>query len=241
VWALGTLGIEERTARQTIARASASGWLVAHRQGREVAWSLSPKLERIYSAGSVRVFSLSDPFDTWDGTWLILLATVPHSLRNTRRPLYAGLGWAGFGNPAPGVWLTPHTERAEEVRNLIDTLGLADHTISFAGPVQSVGIVESEIVARGWALERLREHYLDLRERLSGFAPAPGEAALAAHIRMIEDYRVLPRMDPQLPDALLPDWIGRDVARRIEHLRKRWRPSVRALFEETNRAAGPRS
>ncbi|MBO0874849.1 MAG: hypothetical protein J2P19_15800, partial [Pseudonocardia sp.] len=60
----------------------------------------------------------------------------------------------------------------------------------------------------------------------SGDIPAPGGETLAAHIWLIGEYRILPRLDPQLPEALLPGWVGREVARRIERLRDQWAPSV---------------
>src|SRR6186997_2778780 len=58
------LGVEEQTARQAIARAAASDWILPERRGREVAWSLSDKLVRIFASGSLRVYSLSDPFSS---------------------------------------------------------------------------------------------------------------------------------------------------------------------------------
>src|ERR1700712_1227504 len=45
------LGIEEQTARQAIARAAASDWIVAERRGREVCWTLSEKLVHIFDSG----------------------------------------------------------------------------------------------------------------------------------------------------------------------------------------------
>src|ERR1700710_423163 len=62
VHVLGGLGIEEQTARQAIARAGAQGWILPERHGREVRWSLAPRLASIFESGSRRVLSLSDPF-----------------------------------------------------------------------------------------------------------------------------------------------------------------------------------
>lgn len=99
---LDGLGIEEQTARQAIARAAASDWIVPERRGREVSWSLSARLVAIFRDGVALVSSVSDPYAEWDGRWLAVLVTIPHELRASRRPLYAGLTWAGFGDPAPG-------------------------------------------------------------------------------------------------------------------------------------------
>src|ERR1700712_2506617 len=81
VQVLNGLGVEEQTARQAIARAASSDWIVPERRGREVSWSLSDKLVEIFASGSPRVYSLSDPFRSWDGSWLALWTTVPQSHR----------------------------------------------------------------------------------------------------------------------------------------------------------------
>jgi phenylacetic acid degradation operon negative regulatory protein len=229
---LGRLGVEEKTARQAVARASASGWIVAERQGREVRWALSPKLAGIFETGSGRVYSLSDPFLGWDGTWLTVSITIPQSQRGVRRPLYAGLTWAGLGNPAPGLWLTPHAERATEVGHLVGGLGLAENTFAFTGRTDSIGIPPAEIVRRGWDLDSLRAHYEQVWAAVMDLQPTGGDETLLAHVRMISEWQELPRTDPQLPEALLPDWIGRRVARRIEALRAQWTPVVRQRFAE---------
>jgi phenylacetic acid degradation operon negative regulatory protein len=230
----GGLGIEEQTARQAIARAAASDWIVAERRGREVSWSLSAKMVHIIESGAPRVYSLSDPYSGWDGSWLILLTTLPQSHRSVRRPLYSGLNWAGFGNPSPGLWVSPHVNRADEIRSLLEELDLRPHTFSFIGSVDSMGITESEIVDRGWDLDSLRKHYEHVLAAVTDLKPSGADETLLAHVRMISEWQELPRTDPQLPEALLPDWIGRRVARRIEALRSQWTPEVRHRFDEIN-------
>jgi phenylacetic acid degradation operon negative regulatory protein len=98
---------------------------------------------------------VSDPLTDWDGTWLALLETIPAARRQARRPLYAGLTWAGFGNPVSGLWLSPHVERREEVRRLIDEVDLSAHTLAVVGAVDAIGVDESTIVRQGWDLDRL--------------------------------------------------------------------------------------
>jgi phenylacetic acid degradation operon negative regulatory protein len=238
VQVLGGLGVEEQTARQAIARAASSDWIVPERRGREVWWSLSQKLVRIFDEGSPRVYSLSDPFADWDGSWLALWTTIPQDHRASRRPLYAGLTWAGFGNPSPGLWLSPHVERAAEVRALIDDLDLTAHTVSLIGTTQGIGMSESDIVRRGWDLGALHDHYEQVLAAVADLDPHGPEETLLTHVRVLSEYQELPRTDPQLPEALLPDWIGRQVARRIEALRAQWAPTTRAHFAAINAAEG---
>lgn len=234
VHVLEGLGVAEQTVRQAIARAASSGWIHPERHGREVAWTLSEDLVRIIDAGADRVYSLSDPFSDWDGSWLALVPTIPQAQRKARRPLYAGLTWAGFGNPAPGLWVSPHAERSAEVHRLVTDLGLEEHTFSFRGSLAGIGMTQRDVVRRGWDLEGLEAHYQRLLDAVSGLDPVDEDATLLAHVRMISEWQEMPRTDPQLPELLLPDWIGRDVARRIEALRARWTPVVRDRFAVLN-------
>ena len=241
VQVLRGLGIEEQTARQAIARAASSDWITAARNGREVSWSLTPKLRRIFESGSVRVYSLSNSYCEWDGRWLIVLPTIPASHRPVRRPLYAGLTWAGLGNPAPGLWVTPHVERVTEVRELVDRLDLQRHTVSFAGTVEAIGLDQREIVERGWDLASLREHYKQVEGIIGALGPRTADEELFESVRLSNEYGVLPRTDPQLPEALLPDWIGRRVARRIDALLAQWKPAAHARFAEIDAESGNRT
>src|ERR1022692_4741988 len=52
VYVLRGLGVEEQAARQAIARAAASAWMVPERRGREVCWSLGPRMIDIIEPGS---------------------------------------------------------------------------------------------------------------------------------------------------------------------------------------------
>lgn len=95
---------------------------------------------------------------------------------------------------------------------------------------------ESEIVARGWDLAGFQDHYEQVLSAVAGLDLRGPEETLLTHVRMLSEYQELPRTDPQLPEALLPDWIGQRVARRIEALRAQWAPVTRARFAEINAA-----
>lgn len=104
--------------------------------------------------------------------------------------------------------------------------------MSFAGTVEAIGLGEREIVVRGWDLASLREHYEQVEGIIGALAPQTSDEMLFESIRLSNEYQVLPRTDPQLPEALLPDWIGRRVARRIEALRGQWKPAAQTRFAE---------
>jgi phenylacetic acid degradation operon negative regulatory protein len=234
LYVMNGLGFEEATARQAIIRGADSGWIEPHRHGREVSWTLTPQLLETFEVGSQRVFSLSNPFEDWDNRWLVLLVTVPHALRSSRKRLYSDLNWAGFGNPAAGVWLSPHSERRGQVAAVIERLGLTASTMSFLGPADSVGLSEDEIVRAGWDLDTLAETYAAVYEQYRDPKPHAGDDLLFTDIKVMSELQRFPFFDPQLPEALLPNWIGRMVTAHIQELRTGWADALHARWAEIN-------
>ena len=139
----------------------------------------------------------------------MLLVSLPQQARTERKRLYGGLTWLRMGNPVPGVWLTPHVEAVAELRALITRFGLADTAISFTGRTEAVGLADAEIVRRAWNLSELAERYRALLAAYRDHEPAPGDDVLLRHLELRNLLQRFLRLDPQLPEELLPDWIGR--------------------------------
>lgn len=104
---LGRLGVEEKSARQALARTAAEGWLVSDLDGRRVRWSLTEAGRALLTEGARRIYGFGAGRQPWDGRWLVLSVTVPESQRQLRHRLRTRLAWAGLGSPAPGLWVTP--------------------------------------------------------------------------------------------------------------------------------------
>lgn len=232
------LGFEPRTARQAIDRAAEAGWISGERVGRNVRWTLTPEGCRLISAGSRRVHATVTGEGEWDGRWLVLLVAVPSSIRAVRKQLYAALRWEGFGNPTPGLWLSPHVDRDIEATAIIKRLGLTETTFAFAGNSTAVGLSDEAIVHRAWDLDGLAAQYRQLLTDLDQPRPSDGNALLVAHVSAVNQWQRFPFIDPQLPEALLPEWIGRAVAARLRERRQAWtidaRDAWRGLVESTD-------
>src|SRR5579875_790787 len=95
VSALSLFGIEQKSARQALARTAAEGWLASQRVGRKVRWSLTPPGQRLLSEGAQRIYSFGRDEVAWDGRWLLLLVSVPESQRDLRHRVRSRLNWAG--------------------------------------------------------------------------------------------------------------------------------------------------
>jgi phenylacetic acid degradation operon negative regulatory protein len=232
VHAMGGIGIAEKSARQAIARAGASGWIDAHRIGRETCWTLTERGRRIIDEGAQRVQSMSRSAP-WDGRWLVVAISLPDSHRPERIKLYRALSWAGFGNPMPGIWVNPHTEREEETQRVIGQLGLSAFTCAFAGSGLRFGLTDRQLVEKSWNLESVAAHYDALLEQFGKLRPRSGDSVLFTHVKLVNAWQRVPFIDPGLPAALLPSrWRGRDVAAKLESLREQWSVAAHARWSE---------
>jgi phenylacetic acid degradation operon negative regulatory protein len=239
LYVLTGLGIEEQTARQAIARGAAAGWIAGRRRGREVQWDLTESGRRLIDQGAERVYSMSGERPPWDGNWLILLVSIPQQQRTVRKKLYAALSWEGFGNPTPGVWLSPHPERQAGVEEVIGALGLRESTLAFTGRSLQLGLRDEEIVRRAWDLDEVTARYQQLLIRFSGLEPEPGDPLLFTHVQLVSEWQRFPFLDPQLPGELCPDWIGRRAAVVFRQLRAQSYDDAQARWREVVKETSP--
>jgi phenylacetic acid degradation operon negative regulatory protein len=238
LYVLRAARFSEHAARQAVARGAAAGWITGERQGRETRWRLTAATRRMFDEGIARVFAFSSQPPVWDGRWLILMISIPQAQRTVRKKLYGALHWAGLGNPAPGLWLTPHNERAGEVRRVIADLGLEESTLAVIGEPGSIGLTPEEIVRRAWDLDGVAANYRQLLARFTQAEPEPGDPVLLAHLELTDALRRFPFVDPQLPEALLPDWIGRQATQRLTELHAGWSHASHARWREITQGLG---
>jgi phenylacetic acid degradation operon negative regulatory protein len=219
---MGGLGVEEKSARQALARMAADGWIVSERSGRRVRWALTAPGRRLLAEGAERIYSFGRARAGWDGRWLVLLATVPETKRDLRHQLRTRLTWAGFGSPVPGVWVSPHTPREAEAKQITEKLGLDSAVFSFSGPFAGIGS-ERTLVEQAWHLDDLAADYERFIDEFAGLRPEPDDQIVLTQVRLVQEWRRFPMLDPQLPLELLPpDWIGARAAGVFTDLHQTW-------------------
>jgi phenylacetic acid degradation operon negative regulatory protein len=230
---LGRLGVEEKATRQALMRTAADGWLRSERVGRRTMWCLTPAAERLLIDGTARIYGFTGTAGDWDGRWLIVLARAPESERPTRHLVRTRLSWAGLGSPAPGVWVSPHTDRLVEVeKTLAEATSLPDAQV-FIGTHAGFGDL-CAMVRQAWDLDAIEAHYEEFLERFTGRARARGDA-LTATVELVHAWRRFPWVDPALPNELLPTpWSGAAAAKLFKRLHARWAPAARAEWQVLN-------
>jgi phenylacetic acid degradation operon negative regulatory protein len=219
---LGGLGVEPMAARQALARTATDGWLESTRSGRRTQWRLTGDGERLLRDGARRIYGFAPPGAGWDGRWLVLLVSVPESRRQARHIIRTRLAWAGFGSPAPGVWICAHAAAEPEAKQVLTELGLADEACSFVGPFAGIGSA-NDLVARAWDLSSVAAHYRAFGELVANLRPGTPTETMLAQIRLVHAWRRMPLIDPQLPADLLPaEWIGRTAAETFREHHDAW-------------------
>lgn len=228
--ALALFDIEEKSARQALARTAAEGWLVSERQGRRVRWSLTPPGRRLLTEGAQRIYDFGRELREWDGRWLMVLVSVPESKRDLRHRLRTQLTWAGFGSPGPGVWVSPHVGSEGEANSIVSQLDVGA-PMSFIASYGQIGDEES-LVARSWDLRELEDRYEIFIDEFTGVNPGAGKAVLEAQTRLVHEWRRFPFLDPRLPDRLLPShWSGTKAAELFHHKHDEWRESAQQAWD----------
>lgn len=229
---LAGLEVEEKSARQALARMAADGWIRAERAGRRVRWGLTDSGRRLLGEGAQRIYAFGRERERWDGGWLVVLASVPESQRELRHRLRTGLTWSGFGSPAPGVWVTPHAARAADAAKVLEGLGLQASASSFHGPFAGVG-EQRTLVEQAWHLGDLAAEYERFVAAFEAADPRTPDEILLAQVRLVHEWRRFPLLDPQLPQELLPPhWIGLRAAALFTELHGAWHETAQSRWAE---------
>lgn len=239
VRALAEVGVEEKAARQALARTAAEHLLTGERAGRKVRWQLTPAGTRLLAEGTDRIYGFGRRVEQWDGRWLVLAVSVPETQRRLRHRLRTRLTWAGLGSPLPGLWVTPDTDKEKEVAAAVEELGVDAY--SFTGPYGLVGD-EQRVVADAWQLAEVERRYAAF---LGDFAEAGAdgtEAAFRSQVRLVQDWRRFPFLDPALPAPLLPaTWPGPAAATVFRARHDAWHAAAQAHWAALSQDADQRS
>ncbi len=213
---LGLLGVSERAARSALSRMSRKGWLKTERHGRHSAYTLTPRGQRLLAEGDLRIFEARK--SDWDGEWHMVVYSLPESRRRLRNDLRRRLNWLGFGRLAPGAWISPN-DRQQEVQTALDDLDARPFAQVFSG-IRLTGGDNRAIVDKCWDLKALNRRYARflrqwepeyekcraLRGKGQNLSPAQ---CFVQRFWIAHEYSAFPRLDPNLPPALLPEgWLG---------------------------------
>lgn len=230
VRALAVLGVEERNARQALARLADDGLVAARKEGRRARWALTAQGSALLSTGAERIYRFGRDAEQWDGRWCVVLCSVPEEQRAKRHQLRTRLGFAGFGFLSPGVAVSPHLDREVAANRVLDELGLLPAALVLRAEVGSA-IADEDVLARAWDLRELARQYEAFVASHTGRAPAAPDQCFRALVELVHDWRRFPFADPEIPPALLPpEWPGPQARALFDSRHAAWSEPARAWY-----------
>jgi phenylacetic acid degradation operon negative regulatory protein len=176
---LGEFGVTSGAARTSISRLARRGVLEGSRQGRYSSYRLTADAAADLSNGGTAIASVGADPDTWDGSWTVIVFSMPEQESTRRRALRDHLRWSGYAPLYDGVWISP------------------DPLPSHARAALAAAALGSVTVFRA----RHQELEADVDRN-------PVEAwDLPAIAEVMNVYRTFPVLDPGIPARLMPpDW-----------------------------------
>ena len=232
---LADLDVAEKAARQAIMRTADSGWIEASRIGRETRWSLTDAGTRLLREGTERIYDFAAEEQSWDGRWLVVTVAAPENNRALRQRLRTQLGWAGLGSPSTGIWVTPRVDREPRAKAVLEELHLLVGSWSFVAGPGSIGD-ERSLARAAWDLDDVERRYEDFLDLVGRRRPRTDRQALVAQIRLVQEWRRFPLLDPALPRELLPPrWTGNRAAEVFRERHAGWAPRAQAAWAESTR------
>ncbi|NEK56819.1 PaaX family transcriptional regulator [Geodermatophilus sabuli] len=232
---LAELDVTEKAARQAIMRTADSGWIAAARIGRKTRWSLTEAGTRLLKEGTDRIYGFAVDDRGWDGRWLVLVVGVPENERQLRTKLRTRLGWAGLGSINSTTWVTPRINREHEAIRVLEDIGVDDASWSFLAEAGVLGD-ERSLARSAWDLDAIENRYEDFLELVAPRRPRTDRQALIAQVRLVQEWRRFPLLDPGLPRRLLPPrWSGNRAVDVFRERHAAWAPRAHAAWTEITR------
>jgi phenylacetic acid degradation operon negative regulatory protein len=234
---LHLLDIEERNARQALARLAEQGSVTSERRGRRALWRLTPEGTELLVTGTDRIYSFGASTDAWDEHWLVVLCPVPEEQRAKRHQLRSRLSFEGFGFLAPGVAITPHLEREDVANAILKDLDLVPAGVVLRSEAGSL-VSATEMLHRTWNLDELADRYRAFTDRFRRRTPRRDEARLAALMELVHAWRRFPFADPEIPARLLPrSWPGWRAKAVFDERHAAWSPGATRCYQELEAAS----
>jgi phenylacetic acid degradation operon negative regulatory protein len=210
IQAMAALGISEAAARSAVLRLKKQGILESQRLGRRTFYWMADAGMRELNVGGFR-FSLPSE-KAWDGTWTIVVYSVPEEQRCLRDALRCSLKWWGFGSLAPGTWISTRV-LLPEIENDLRELGVWEYVSVFKseylGPEDPSVIVAKAFPELGILETGYRDYIAKAKTVLHSVDAGllDDEVCFATRMHNLWEIYAVAKDDPILPPTLLSeDW-----------------------------------
>lgn len=234
---LALLGVPAQSTRTTVTRLKGKGVLRAESRSGSSGYALTDAAIAMFERGDPRIFGFRQ-MTPKDG-WRLLSFGIPESERAARHQLRRRLSSIGCGTVSAGLWIYPEYLAAEAAA-IVTALELDRYVTSFRATDPAVPGTLREAAAQWWDLDDLAARHRSFHEQhrhILDLDDTSDRNAFAHFIPMLDEWRIIPYLDPGLPDEMLPhDWPGPASVQLFAEARQRYlEPSrrwMRALVEK---------
>jgi phenylacetic acid degradation operon negative regulatory protein len=213
---LAEAGVSQAGARTAISRLARRGVLESHRQGRRSSYRLTAAAAAFLVVGGGAIVS-SAGSRPWDGRWTLIAFSLPQEEGALRRGLRSQLRWMGYAPLYDGLWISPH-DLSEKTKARLAELTLGTLTVFRARHVELDAAIRRNPLD-AWDTADIARRYESFIRQWGSTLPRAaagriaGAEAVRARTEVMDTYRRLPILDPQLPARLLPPGWLREPAR----------------------------
>jgi phenylacetic acid degradation operon negative regulatory protein len=216
---LGEFDVSPANARAALARLARREILARTKNGRRTYYDLTDRARRLLELGGERIFGLGARERSWDGTWTMVIFSIPDADRDLRHLFRSRLRWLTFSPLYDAVWVSPH-DRSGQVLDLADELHLDDVTVLRTEGLSFRADSRARL-DRAWDLRSLADRYQRYLDRYKPLAMRAGRGevspaeALVGRTELVDEWRQFARDDPDLPVEFLPAGFPRAQAREL--------------------------
>jgi phenylacetic acid degradation operon negative regulatory protein len=215
---LAEAGVSGGGARTAISRLARRGVIEGRRHGRTSSYRLTSTAAMFLSVGGSAIVSSAGRDAPWDEHWTLVAFSFPQGEIAQRRALRAQLRWMGYAPLYDGLWISP-TDLDAKAREQLAQFTPGVMTVFRARHVDVEAVGRAPLDA--WDTAAIAAEYASFIERWSPTLPRmdagriAGAEAVRVRTEVMDMYRRLPILDPQLPGRLLPPGWLRGPAREL--------------------------
>jgi phenylacetic acid degradation operon negative regulatory protein len=214
---MAELDISSDAVRTALSRLSRNGLVERSKAGRATAYTLSPHGRELVAESIEQIMSFGEP-RSWDGMWTLVAFSVREGDEHLRHQLRSRIRARGFTPVYDGLWCAAGPSMSD-ARSAIDDAGV-DDAVVFRGEVEPA-FLSSERFREALKLDDLESRYeaftetfQPLLDRVRAGQVAPAEA-LIARTRIMDAWRVFPKLDAELPEDFFNRGRPRSRAREV--------------------------
>lgn len=219
---MDALGVPSDSTRIAVARLKKKGVVESSERGGRSGYAITTAAEAMFARGDSRIFGFRRMAD--GDPWRLVSFAIPEAERAARHQLRRRLTAIGCGTVSPGLWIAPEY-LANEVQGIVVALGLDAYVTTFVTAELTVPGTLHEAAASWWDLDDLEGRHRTFLARCGevGDGPVDGEGAFVRFVTLLDEYRVIPYLDPGLPPAMTPDeWPGERSVAEFARARERY-------------------